>query len=91
WGQNTRSPTAWKISGSDDGETWEEVDVQSGIAWASAIEQKTFTLSEPKTYSQWRLDVVTPGSSNRGGIFEMELYGSLSEASTRRPLVVIVR
>ena len=47
-------PSAWVVNGSNDGETWEQIDSQSGITF-SLNESKTFTVNPNKTYKQYRI------------------------------------
>lgn len=47
-------PSAWVVNGSNDGETWEQIDSQSGITFA-LNESKTFTVNPDKVYKQYRI------------------------------------
>lgn len=47
-------PSAWVVNGSNDGETWEQIDSQSGITF-ELNQSKTFTVNSNKPYRQYRI------------------------------------
>lgn len=68
-------PKAWTLSGSNDGVNWTPIDSQDMTSWA-ASEVKTFTLSAPAAYSQFRFDITqsfNPATTHKIGITNIEL------------------
>lgn len=79
---NNRSGTtfgSWvnfNLQGSNsDGSGLVTVNTQAGLTWADA-EQKTFTVSSPKSFRYWRFNITaTPnGSTDYAGIAEIALF-----------------
>jgi len=56
-------PKSWTLSGSDDGETWTEIDARENQAFAERYEKKKYELENEKAYTYYRLDI----KSNNGG------------------------
>lgn len=53
-----RCPTNFKLYGSDNGTEWTELDAQTNVSWAAALEVKTFYLSAVANYSYYRFEVT---------------------------------
>ena len=67
------SPTAWAILGSNDGATWDALDVRSSIPNTVGGAVYDFNVSMPRnTYSIYRF-----ATNGKGGIGEWRLFGSM--------------
>ncbi|MBO0609065.1 GH92 family glycosyl hydrolase [Myceligenerans salitolerans] len=54
-----RDPQSWTLQGSTDGETWVDIDEQSGVTFSERFEQQIFELDAPtEAYRYFRLDVT---------------------------------
>ena len=85
-----RDPTAWTLSGSNDGgETWTVIDSRAGVtSWGPKV-ARLFDAASPGRYRIVRL-ALTAGATGAGsliGLQEIELYGSAAPAGT----VIVVR
>ncbi|WP_238334704.1 GH92 family glycosyl hydrolase [Kribbella amoyensis] len=83
-GTTGAAPSAWKLEGSNDGTTWTKVDERTGQTWAFPAYTRSFSVTAPKAYTQYRL-VLTPAAGASGvTLSEIELLGTLKgiEAGT---------
>lgn len=60
----TRDPKDWKLLGSNDGETWTEVDSREGQEFKARFEKRLFEVKTPGEYGAYRLEV----SLNHGDV-----------------------
>jgi hypothetical protein len=70
-------PAEAMLQGSNDGESWTELDHRTGIQWAYQTNRRSFEVSSPGYYSRYRLVVnrtVNP-DRNRVQIAVLELLG----------------
>ncbi|QSF43566.1 discoidin domain-containing protein [Paenibacillus tianjinensis] len=57
-------PTAWTFEGSNDGNSWTVLDTRSGnVKGANSTDFKTFTISNPQKFSQYRINVTSTNGS----------------------------
>jgi hypothetical protein len=64
----------WALQGSNDGETWVDVDVRTGEANWSTFERRDYTAANTTAYKMYRLNVTANnGSGNLMGFSELEL------------------
>lgn len=83
-GTTGAAPAGWTLEGSNDGTKWTTVDKRSGQTWAFPSYTRSFSVAQPKTYTQYRL-VLTPAAGATGvTLSELELLGTLKgiEAGT---------
>lgn len=74
----TQSPAAWYIAGSNDGITWYQVDIQSGIAWTqnAVIYFSVSAVSNPSAFSYYRIVMMNSSSTTGFVAFcEWRLFG----------------
>lgn len=56
-----RTPCAWRLLGSNDGASWNVVDVRAGEPQWGGSETRTFKTSDDAGYTYWRLVIDGPG------------------------------
>ena len=68
--ENSNTPKAWQLQGSDDGINWVTVDTRSNItSWTPGYSTLSFTLANPSSYYQYRMYITEQGimpSANGG-------------------------
>jgi hypothetical protein len=70
-GYDTSVMNTWKLYGSNDDNTWVELDSQTSISWATA-EMKTFTLATPSApYQYFKIEGSSPQYSCAIGELEL--------------------
>ncbi|MFI2364462.1 GH92 family glycosyl hydrolase [Promicromonospora sp. NPDC019610] len=62
----TAAPSAWRLEGSDDGESWTVLDERDGEAFRWALQTRTFQVDDPAEYGHLRI-VVEESSGGAGG------------------------
>jgi predicted alpha-1,2-mannosidase len=81
-GATGTAPSAWTLEGSNDGTTWTTVDRRTGQSWAWTSYTRSFSISSPRAYTQYRL-VLTPAAGADGvTLSEIELLGTLKGVET---------
>ena len=68
-----RDPQEWKLYGSTDGETYVEIDSQTGVSFPNRQTALNFTLSQKVTYQYFRLDVIKTAENNPPQLSEITL------------------
>lgn len=53
-----RDPKDWTIYGSNDGQTFEEIDVQTGVTFSGRRQDLTFTLDAPVSYRTYAASTI---------------------------------
>ncbi|QUF02716.1 GH92 family glycosyl hydrolase [Actinosynnema pretiosum subsp. pretiosum] len=77
-----RDPKDWKLSGSDDGETWTELDARTGQTFAGRHTTVTYETGNTTAYRHYRIDIT----ANRGGQAVLQLAEvTFSDGSTSLP------
>ena len=74
-----QSPTVFTVAGSNDGDSWTELDSESGVEWTGVKQFKTFGFANVTAYLKYRLEVtqvkdMTSSNGKRLTITEIELY-----------------
>ncbi len=75
-GATGSSPTAWTLSGSNDGTSWTTVDERSDVTFPWATQTMPFVVQEPGAYAQYRLEVLA-SSDGPTTLAELELLGEV--------------
>jgi hypothetical protein len=70
----SRMPKDWKLYGQLADAGWVELDSQTSITWV-AYEEKTFTISSPDSYDEYKIVVA---SSTHGTILQIDDVGLLA-------------
>jgi PKD repeat protein/glucose/arabinose dehydrogenase/type 1 glutamine amidotransferase len=68
-----RDPSDWTLSGSDDGETWTELDQQSGQDFPERLERKVYEFENQTAYGHYRLDFTANHGDELLQLAEVEL------------------
>lgn len=81
-----RDPKNWTLYGSNDGNTWTQVDIQADQTWTARLQRREFTCADPGAYNYYRLDITSNnGASNLTGFSEMELLENTNSAFDPSP------
>ena len=76
-----RAPTAWTLSGSNDGgETWTLLDSESGQAWKIG-EERVYPVENPAAFSSYRFSFTANGWPDYVGLSEIEFYSPAAMAA----------
>lgn len=73
-----RDPKNWKLLGSNDGETWAEIDSRSGESFTSRKETRQFEFENTSAYKSFKFEF----ENTEGDIFqlsEVELFNGIPE------------
>ncbi|NZA26879.1 glycoside hydrolase family 92 protein [Luteimonas sp. SJ-92] len=68
-------PTAWILEGSNDGDTWQELDRRIGEVFEWTRYTRPFRLDAPAEYRQYRLVVTEASDPQTFSLAEIELLG----------------
>lgn len=83
----TAAPSAWRLEGSDDGESWTELDERSGQEFRWALQTRSFEVEDPAEHEQLRIVVedsgVIGGSGSGSGSGSGAADGDLSLAEVQ--------
>ncbi|MCJ7842141.1 discoidin domain-containing protein [Lederbergia sp. NSJ-179] len=60
-----RDPQNWTLYGSNDGENWTKLDVQSGVKFEERFQRKTFSFKNDEKYVYYQFD-ITKNSGESG-------------------------
>lgn len=73
--QTTRAPKDWTFSGSDDGETWDLLDTQTGeTAWSSGGEERFYKFTNTKSYQYYKFNCTATNGESLMQLIEIEFY-----------------
>ena len=86
-----RDPKSWVVQGSNDGETFVDLDKQTNQSFSARFQTKTYTIAQPAAYHYYRLqvlenngDVGTDGNTNpRIQLSEWDLLNAQGETLVR--------
>lgn len=68
-------PRAWKLQYSDEGETWLDADVRSGVDFGATTEALDFALAAPVSASRWRLYITDNSGAQYSQVSRFALAG----------------
>ena len=63
-----RDPKDWKLSGSNDGSTWVDLDVKTGETFSGRRLTRTFSFKNKVAYKSYRISITAIGS---GSLFQL--------------------
>ncbi|MGB0369987.1 MAG: carbohydrate binding domain-containing protein [Opitutales bacterium] len=76
-GGTQADPFAWTLEGSNDGESWIQIDQQSGVVFENRGQRKIFNLPNTQSFSTYKLTVQNrSGESLQFSEFELLMKGS---------------
>ncbi|MEQ9503034.1 MAG: discoidin domain-containing protein [Deltaproteobacteria bacterium] len=70
-----RDPSAWTLSGSNDGASWTTVDNRANESFGSRLLTRSFTANNVTAFRYWRFDFTNSGASETQ-LAEIELFAS---------------
>ncbi len=77
-----RDPKDWTLSGSNDGETWTELDSRLGEDFAERFQANEYRFENTTAYSHYRLDIT---ANNSGGIVQLAEIALSNGDTTPQP------
>ena len=82
-GPGAGDPSAWRLEGSrDGGATWTTLDTRSGEQFPWRVQTRPFRITEPETYTSYRLVVTATTGAANANLSELELLTDGSHAQT---------
>lgn len=66
-----RDPRDWKLLGSNDGNTWTELDVKAGVSFAARGQTQFFEVENETPYRHYRLSISALRGNAIGGLFQL--------------------
>ena len=76
---SSRDPLAWVLMGSNDGESWTEVDSRTREAFIRRNQERTFELSRSHTYRYWKLVINRTRGTDGTQMAELNFYDDNGE------------
>ncbi len=73
-----RDPSDWTLQGSDDGETWTELDQQSGQDFADRFQTNVYEFENETAYGYYRLDFTANSGDDLLQLADVELSDGTS-------------
>ncbi len=68
-----RDPREWALQGSNDGETWKDLDTRQRKVFSERLERLVFAVAKPGDYAYYRLSVTKNDGVQVSQIAELEL------------------
>jgi hypothetical protein len=59
-----RDPKDWKISASDDGNTWVDLDTRTAESFSERGETRNYEFTNPKAYTYYKMSITSNGGSS---------------------------
>ncbi|MBF0343491.1 MAG: discoidin domain-containing protein [Nitrospirae bacterium] len=69
-----RMPVSWQLHGSDDGLTWEILDIRANVKSWKKRQIRDYTVLKPKAFKHYRLRFTEGGNPTVMRIYEINLY-----------------
>lgn len=69
-----RDPRDWTLQGSTDGQTWTDVNTQSGQSFTERFQAKDYDLTPGQAYAWYRLQVTANGAGGLTQLAELEFF-----------------
>ena len=74
-GNWSRGPKTWTFEGSNDGETWEELDAKDGVTWLTKnCSPKEFSVANDAAYRYYRMTFTASSSSQYLELHQLEYF-----------------
>jgi glucose/arabinose dehydrogenase/PKD repeat protein/type 1 glutamine amidotransferase len=77
-----RDPRDWTLQGSADGQTWTDVDRQTGQTFAERFQTRKFNVATPREFKHYRLDITANAGDPIIQLADLRLF----TGSTTTPL-----
>ncbi|MFD2795108.1 GH92 family glycosyl hydrolase [Promicromonospora vindobonensis] len=82
----TAAPSAWRLEGSDDGESWTVLDERAGQEFRWALQTRAFQVADPQPFTRLRMVVEESAGEGDLSLAELELLAEQGDATTEVPL-----
>lgn len=69
----TRDPSAWRMEGSNDGQTWTEIDSRSGQTFSNRYATQFYLLGEDTHFAFYRLTITDTNGADQLQVGELQL------------------
>ncbi|AOT06786.1 basic secretory protein-like protein [Pseudoalteromonas luteoviolacea] len=81
--QPSRDPSNWTLLGSQDGHSWQEIDVQSNQVFDQRLETREFSLAATQHYQHFRFNFLNSGQQSNGeSLFQIAEIDLLADKNT---------
>ena len=70
---SSTAPTEWKLSGSNNGTTWKDLDIRTGQTFAWERYTRPFVINNPEKFNYYKIEFTNASESVR--LTEIELMG----------------
>lgn len=88
----SRTPTAWKLQGSNDGNSWTDLDSQTSFtSWRLNTEQLFTITGNSKAFAYYRLYITANGGNGYTGLHQLRLLGVAALVYSRSASGVVTR
>ena len=87
---NNQQPTAWTLSGSNDGTVWTTLDTRTGQSLATNVFSSPYTFSNSTAYKVYRFN-FTAGTGGIVNMGEIEIGGVANSATTTMEAWIVVK
>ncbi|MCO7138179.1 GH92 family glycosyl hydrolase, partial [[Clostridium] leptum] len=82
-----RDPKDWVLKGSNDGQTYEVIDTQSGVTFNNRYQTKQFEIENETAYQYYRLEITANKGNNSMTQFSDIAFGSNEGEDTEEKIV----
>lgn len=79
-----RDPKAWTLYGSNDGNTWQKIDSQSGVTFPSRMTTKNFEVSNTTAYNWYKFHVTANGGESLTQFSGLALYEKDADSDDKK-------
>jgi glucose/arabinose dehydrogenase/type 1 glutamine amidotransferase len=70
-----RDPVDWTLQGSQDGQSWTDLDKRSGQSFPQRFQTQDYTFTNGTAYAYYRLDITKNGGEPLTQLAELRLFG----------------
>jgi hypothetical protein len=81
----TRAPKNWTFEGSNDGMKWDVLDTRNDISEWTNNNSKSFSFSNSKAYTMYRINIISNNGGNYLSLSELEMMGTKSSIPQPEP------
>ncbi|GAA4709811.1 putative alpha-1,2-mannosidase [Promicromonospora umidemergens] len=82
----TAAPSAWRLEGSDDGESWTVLDERAGQEFRWALQTRPFQVDDPRPFERLRIVVEEAAGEGDLSLAELELLADQGAGADELPL-----
>ncbi|TPW71557.1 GH92 family glycosyl hydrolase [Schumannella sp. 10F1B-5-1] len=85
-----RDPKNFTLQGSNDGQTWTDLDTRANQTFRDRFAKNSYTLSAPQTYSRYRLNVTANSGDSLTQLADWDILDSTQPTPPVTPMVTAV-